>query len=180
MAQKKTRHARRRQKVAAGKEWLEQSHGLIFTDYRGLTVGEQETLGRRLRKHGARFHVVKNTLFTRSLGEEQAARFTDFLKGPTAAVFLGDDAVGASKTLLDFLRETRKPEIVVKAAWIDAKLFTPDDVVRISKLPPRDQLVAELVGTLEAPIAQFTGVLGGIISQFAYTLDAIVSQKEAA
>ncbi|MDE2126890.1 MAG: 50S ribosomal protein L10 [Armatimonadetes bacterium] len=180
MAQKKTRHARRRQKVAAGKEWLQQSKGLIFIDYRGLTVSEQETLGRRLRKHGSRFHVVKNTLFTRSLGEEQAGAFADFLKGPTAAVFLGDDAVGASKALLDFVREIRKPEIVVKAAWIEGKLLSPADVVRISKLPSRDQLVAELVGVLEAPIAEFVGVLDGIISEFVYTLDAIVSQKEAA
>src|ERR1041385_8767054 len=90
------------------------SSGAILTEYRGLSVSEISTLRGRLRPSGGEYHVVKITLFKRALGDKVTPELESLLAGPTAVAFAGEDVVATAKALLDYFRELRKPEIIVK------------------------------------------------------------------
>jgi large subunit ribosomal protein L10 len=152
---------------------LEQSTGTILTDYRGLTVAEITELRRRLREQKAEYHVVKNTLFRRAIGD--GAGLDSYLQGPTAVAFALEDPVGPAKILLDFIREKRKA--AVKGGYIDGRVFDLDQVTALSKLPPRPVLLSQVVGTIQSPISGLVYTLQGVISNFVYTLQAIADQK---
>jgi len=149
------------------------SKGAILTDYRGFTVSEITELRKRLREHGAEYHVVKNTLFKRALKDGEG--LTPYLEGPTAIAFALQDPVAPAKTVLDFMREKRKG--VVKAGFIEGQVYTEPQVGELSKLPSRDVLIAQVVGGIQAPISGLVGALSGILSNFVYTLQAIVDKQ---
>jgi large subunit ribosomal protein L10 len=158
-------------------ELVERSKGAILTDYRGLTVSEITELRRRLRDTEAEYHVVKNTLFKRAFARGGALE--PYLEGPTAIAFALTDPVAPTKVLLDFIREKRKAS--VKAGWIDGRVYDEPQLSELSKLPPREILIAQVVGGIQAPISGLVHTLQGVISNFVYTLQAIVDkQKEAA
>jgi len=154
-------------------ELIGRSHGAILTDYRGFTVSEITDLRKRLREHGAVYHVVKNTLFKRAL--QNGEGLTPYLEGPTAIVFALQDPVAPAKTILDFIREKRKG--VVKAGYIDGTVYTEPQVGELSKLPSRDMLIAQVVGGIQSPLSGLVGTLQGVLSNFVYTLQAIVDKQ---
>lgn len=168
--------------VGTMEDLLAQSKGLIFTEYRGLTVAEITNLRRKLRETGGEYHVVKNTLFRRALGSKLTPEVEALLAGPTAVAFATEDAVATSKALLDFLKELRnKPEVVVKGGLVDGRLYSVEQVTALSKIPPRQVVLGQALGTLQAPLSNFAGTLHGVLSEFARTLQAVIDkQSEAA
>lgn len=163
--------------VADLREVLSRSKGAILTEYRGLTVAEVTTLRKRLRAQDAEYHIVKNTLFKIALGDKLDPALDELLNGPTAIAFAAGDPVAPTKTVLDFLREVKKTEVKVKGGWIDGKIYTVDQVTALSKLPPKEQLVAELIGTLNGPASALVGTLNGILGEFVRTIQAIADQR---
>lgn len=165
------------EQVATISSLLDRSSAVLLTDYRGFTVAEKADLTRRLRESGAEFHVVKNTLFRRAYGE-RGADVNELLSGPTAIAFALEDPVGPSKTLLDFIREKRKGEI--KGAVVDGRLFDLEQVTQLSQLPPKDQLIAEVLGSIQSPLTNLVFTLQGVLAEFAMTLQAISEQQAGA
>lgn len=166
--------------VAALREILTRSQGLILTEYRGLTVAEVTELRKRLRAVGAEYHIVKNTLFQRALGDQLTPEFEKLLTGPTAVAFAQQDVVASAKAVLDFLREVRnKPEVKVKAGLIEGKLYTSEQVTALSKLPPREQIIAQVIGSINAPISELVFTLENILGEFVRTIQAIVDRQDA-
>jgi large subunit ribosomal protein L10 len=153
------------------------SSGAILTEYRGLTVAEVTDLRKRLRAADAEYHIVKNTLFKIAVGDEAGAQLDTLLAGPTAIVFSRSDIVAPTKAMLDFLREIKKPEIKLKGGWIDGKIYNVEQVTALSKLPPREQLVAQLIGSLNAPASNLVGTLNNIIGEFVRTVQAIADKR---
>lgn len=153
---------------------LERSSGVLLTDYRGITVSEKADLTRRLRAAGAEFHVVKNSLF-RLAYEGRGESVDEMLAGPTAVAFALEDPVGPSKVLLDFLRETRKG--VLKGGIVEGRVYDPDAVRQLSTLPPKAQLLAEIIGSIQAPLTDLVFTLQGAVSEFLLTLQAIADQQ---
>lgn len=151
----------------------------ILTDYRGLTVAEITALRRKLREVGGEYHVVKNTLFKRALGNRLTPDMEQLLVGPTAVAFAIEDPVPTAKALLDFLRDLRKPEVTVKGGIMDGRVFTPEQVTNLSKLPPRDIVLGQALGTLQAPLSHLVGTLQGALSEFARTLQALCEKRQA-
>ena len=156
-------------------ELIGRSKGAILTDYRGFTVAEITELRKRLREQNAEYHVVKNTLFKRALQNGEGLH--PHLEGPTAIAFALEDPVGPAKAILDFIREKRKGE--VKAGFIDGQVYTEPQVGELSKLPPRDVLVAMVIGSIQSPITGLIGTLDGIISNFVRTLQAVADKQGA-
>lgn len=156
---------------------VEWSKGAILTDYRGLTVAEVTNLRRKLREVDAEYHIVKNTLFKIAVGEAVTPELDRLLTGPTAIVFARNDVVAPTKAVLDFLVTLRKPEIKVKGGWIDGKIYDTTQVTALSKLPPREQIVAQLIGTLNGPMSEFVGTLDNIIGEFVRTVQAIHDKR---
>jgi large subunit ribosomal protein L10 len=84
----------------------------------------------------------------------------------------------AAKVLTDFAKEFEKPAL--KAAIVDGRAVTPEQVKRMAQLPPRDVLLAELAGALQAPLAGFVGTLSGLLSTFVGAVEALRAQRESA
>jgi len=165
------------EQVAYISDLLDRSGGLFLTDYRGFTVAEKTELTRRLRAADAEYHVVKNTLFKRAYAERGENPDT-LLSGPTAVAFALGDPVQPAKIVLDFLREKRKGE--VKGAIVDGKIFDVDSVKKLSELPPKDVLLAQVVGTIQGPLNGLVWSLQGVIGNFVRTVQAIHDQKAGA
>jgi len=170
-------NAQKEQTVSELRAIVAKSKGAILTDYRGLTVAEVTNLRKKLRDADAEYHIVKNTLFKIALGGEVAPDLEKLLAGPTAIAFVHNDVVAPTKAMLDFLRDLRKPDIKVKGGWIDGKVYSVDQVTALSKLPPREQIIGQLIGTLNGPVSQLVGTLDNIIGEFIRTIQAIADKQ---
>ena len=165
------------QTVAGLREIIAGSKGAILTDYRGLTVAEVTNLRKKLRENKAEYHIVKNTLFKLALGSQMSPELEKLLIGPTAIVFAREDIVAPAKTVLDFVTAAKKPDVKVKGGYLDGKIYDLSQVTAISKLPAREQIVAQLIGTLNGPMSNLIGTLDGIMTEFVRTIQAIADKK---
>ena len=170
-------NAKKNQTVSELRAIIAGSKGAILTDYRGLTVAEVTNLRKKLRDSKAEYHIVKNTLFKLALGSQISPELEALLTGPTAIVFAQDDIVAPSKAILDFVAAAKKKDVLVKGGYLDGKVYDLKQVQAISKLPPRQHLVAQLIGTLNGPAANLVGTLDSIIGEFVRTVQAIADQK---
>jgi large subunit ribosomal protein L10 len=166
------------QTVGELQEVFSSSKGAILTEYRGLSVSEISELRTRLRTGGGEYHVVKNTLFRRALGDDLNPDLEKLLAGPTAIAFAREDIVTTTKSLMDYFRELRRPEITVKGGFVEGKVYSPDQVTALSKIPPRPIVLGQAVGTLQAPLSNFVGTMNGILSEFARTLQALSEKRQ--
>jgi large subunit ribosomal protein L10 len=170
--------AQKEQKVAGLREIIEQSKGAIVTDYRGLSVADLTDLRKALRGVDGEFHIVKNTLFKlASEGLIKDESFAQYLEGPSAIGFAKSDSVAVAKTLLDFAK-THKT-FAVKAGYVEGRTLTDQQVVAFSKLPSKEVLISQMLGSLNAPITGLVGTLNGVLSNFVFTLQAIADKKTA-
>ena len=170
-------NAQKEQTVSELRGIIAQSKGAILTDDRGLTVAEVTNLRKKLRDSKAEYHIVKNTLFKLALGGKITPELEQLLTGPTAIVFAQDDIVAPAKAVLDFVVAAKKPDVKVKGGYLDGKVYSVAQITSISKLPPKPQIVAQLIGTLNGPVSNFVGTLDGIISEFVRTLQSIADKK---
>ncbi len=162
--------------VANLTERLGRAQLAIVTDYRGLKVKDLRTLRRQLGEHQAELVVAKNTLLTRATN---ARGFDggDLFKGPTAVAFCFSGIVEPAKVLNDFARTSRI--LRVRGALLDGKPIGAEAVSTIASLPPVDQLRAQVVGTISAPLSSVVGVLNAVLQTFVATIEAKVEQAEA-
>lgn len=171
--------AQKAQTIEDMKSMLQASSAAILTDYRGLSVSDLTKLRKKLREVDCEFHIVKNTLFKRAIDTIVADKQLEaFLEGPTAIGFAKKDAVALARTLLDFTKDHK--QMSVKAGLIDGKVFSDVQVTALSKLPSREVLIAQMLGSLNSPISGLVGTLQGILSNFVFTLSAIADQKQEA
>jgi large subunit ribosomal protein L10 len=168
-----------RKEAAVGElaEKLARAKSLFLTDYAGLTVEEITRLRGELRKDGNSYSVVKNTLFRIAAGD-LAGQLDRFLAGPTGIVFAGDDPIAPAKALRTFSDTVKR--VTVKVAYIDGQVVDAAQVDKLSKLPPRVDLIANLVGTLANPIRGLVTVLSGNQRGLVRVLDAIREQRAGA
>lgn len=164
--------------VEAIEVWLRDAAAAILTDYRGLNVGELGALRAKLREAGAEYRVVKNTLLRRAAAALGIAGLDPYLEGPTALAISREDPVAPARALHDFIRQMRKLE--VKAALVEGRVMTADEVRSLADLPGKAQLRARVLGALQGPAAGLAGVLHGVPRSLVYALDQIRKQKEAA
>ena len=159
-------------------ELLKGSPNVFVTDFSGLNVLRMTELRRRLRGAGVDYVVVKNTLAQRAFAANGVHALDEHLAGPTGLVLSGTDAMAGAKVLTAFAREFEKPAI--KIGLVDGRPVTPDQVKRLADLPPREVLLAQLAGYIQAPMAQFAGVMNGLLSQMVGALEALRAQRSAA
>ena len=159
-------------------ELLKGSPHVLVTDFSGLNVLRMTELRRRLRGAGVEYVVVKNTLAQRAFAANGVHALDEHLAGPTGLVLSGTDAMAGAKVLTDFAREFEKPAI--KIGLVDGRPVTPAQVKRLADLPPREVLLAQLAGYIQAPMAQFAGVMNGLLYQMVGALEALRAQRSAA
>lgn len=157
-------------RVAQYKEMLASSQAVVVTQYRGLTMGQLNDLRARLRPTGGRFQVTKNTLFRLALADESRPALDDILVGPTAVAYLSGDVATGIKALLAFAEETKAIE--VKGGLFGNRVLSAEDVVTLSRLPSREELLAQVVSRMQAPIYGLVNVLSGPMRGLVYALKA--------
>jgi len=161
--------------VAHLTEQMQNAKAVVFTDYRGLTVTQIQTLRKELAKHDASIEVTKNTLM--SIAAKQADKSVDeeVLKGPTATLFAFGDEVAPLKALVNFAKEQELPTI--KSGFLGAEVLTAAQVSALAALPGRDELIAKTVGSIKSPLNGLVNVLNGNVRGLVYALAAIRDQK---
>ncbi|HEU4702008.1 MAG TPA: 50S ribosomal protein L10 [Conexibacter sp.] len=153
---------------------LESSQAVFAVDYRGITVSQVADLRAKLRAADATFTVVKNSLTERAADKAGAEALKAILEGPTALTFVRGDAAAAAKALSDAQRTTEV--LAFKGGLMDGQAVSPDDIRAIAKLPSREVLYAQLVGTVAAPLNGLARTLNALISGIAVQLGQIRDQ----
>lgn len=159
------------------KEKMEKAQGMVFYDYRGLTVAEVTELRNKFREAGVEYKVLKNSMIKRAADMLEIEGLDEHLAGPTAVAFGFEDPVAPAKVLVEYTKKLKKTEI--KTGVLDRKVIGLDEINNLAELPSREQLLGILAGTLNAPITGFARSLSGIISKLGYALNAVKEQKEA-
>lgn len=160
--------------IEQAKDWYSRSKGVVFTDYRGLKVKEFQDLRNKLGESGGEIHVIKNTLFRVAAGEDANQLPYDLHNGPTAVAFLfGSESEGA-KALLDYAKTNKN--LKVKGGFFAGKSFTADEVKALSELPPRDVLIAQVIGAIAAPLTNLVGVIEALYADPIRVIGAVADK----
>jgi large subunit ribosomal protein L10 len=154
------------------------SGGVVFADFRGLTVKDSMDLRRELRGADASLTVAKNTLTRLAVTEAGVAEATSLLEGPTAIAFLGDDAVAGAKALLDLTR--RFPALVVKGALIEGRVLGAEQARALATLESRETSLAKVAAMLQAPLSRLAAQLQAPVQRVAFALAQRAVQESAA
>jgi large subunit ribosomal protein L10 len=160
--------------VGALRGQLESYKDIIFADYRGLTVAQMTDLRTRLREKKAVFKVVKNSFAKIALSQLKRGDASEYLTGPTAFTLAAEESASVAKMLFDFARES---PLKIKGGLIEDGVFNGDQVEAYSKLPGRRELLAMLMGTMNAPVQNLVFAINGVTQKLVRTLAAIAEQK---
>ncbi|HRI44765.1 MAG TPA: 50S ribosomal protein L10 [Fimbriimonadaceae bacterium] len=166
--------AEKAKNIEQARDWYQRSKGVIFTDYRGLKVKEMQQLRAELAKKGGEIHVIKNTLFRLAAGDEANVIDLEFHSGPTAVAFLFDNETECTKALFDYAA-THKA-FKVKGAFVGGKLMDAKQTEAFSKLPPRDVLLAQVIGAIAAPLTNLVGVIEALYADPIRTIGAVADK----
>jgi large subunit ribosomal protein L10 len=153
---------------------IQGADAIFAVDYRGITVSQVADLRIKLRDADARFRVVKNSLSERAADQAGLDSLKPMLVGPTALAFVNGDAALAAKALNDAARQFNLLEF--KGGVLNGATLTADDVRSIARLPAREVLYAQLVGTVAAPLTGLARGLNALIGGLAIQLQAIADQ----
>lgn len=156
------------------KNWFAESQDYIFTDYRGLTVQQITELRTKLRQNSADYRVVKNRFAKIALSQLGFPEVDAYLSGPTAVALASDDSGQVAKQLLEAGEEW---PVVVKGAIISGGVFDAEQVKAYSKLPGRNELIAMLMGTMNAPLQNLAYAINGVTTKLVRTLQAVADKK---
>jgi large subunit ribosomal protein L10 len=165
--------------LAEVKDRMERALIAVSADYRGLTVAQITELRRALRPTGAEVKIVKNTLAAMAAKEAGRAEMAEIVKGPTALVFGFEDPIGPVKALTEHFRSKRMT-VELHGGWLEGRVLSRAEVESLATMPPKEQLIADVVSKLQSPLYQFSGLLQSTIRNFAGLVDARARQLESA
>jgi large subunit ribosomal protein L10 len=170
--------ARKKETVKDLSKLFNQSPVLIFTDYRGLRVSDLNNLRRQLRDKGVEYHISKNTLTTLAAKRAGVDEMSNLLDGPTAIAFVGEDIPGAAKVLQDFVRTSRI--LTIRGGLAGKQVLNADQVSDLTKILPREQYIAKVMGSLNMPVTSLVSVLANTIRGLMNVLNAIIDKQGGA
>lgn len=147
----------------------------IFSDFHGISVTKLQALRRLLKKDEAEYKVAKKTLLDRALKEADEEFKTKELQGEIGVIFGYGDEIVPAKTLLKFSKANETFKIL--GGILNNRLLSAKDVIILAKLPPKDVLIEQLVGTLQAPLRGLVNVLQGNIKNLVVILNKIKVNK---
>lgn len=162
--------------VAELTEKLKNAQGGVLVDYTGTSVAMDTEMRRAMRNAGVEYAVVKNTLTKLAINEVGFNALDDVLNGPTALAICHDDPVAAAKVICEYANK-KDSTLKVKGGFVDGKVISPAEVQALSELPSKEALVAQVLGTMVAPLTGFVTVLNGNIRGLAVALKAIADKK---
>ena len=163
--------------VAEVSAQLAKAKSIVVAEYRGLEVGRMTELRAKARKSGVYLRVLKNTLARRAVEGTPFAGLSQHMKGPLV-YGISPDAVATAKVLNEFAKANEK--LVIRAGAMENAVISAKEVMALASLPSREELLAKLLGTMQAPIAKFARTLNEVPSRFVRTLAAVRDKRQAA
>lgn len=165
--------------VSELKEKLEGAEAVFMCEYRGLTVAQATEIRRLVREAGGEIKVAKNTLVRIALGEVGMAVPEDITVGPNAYVIAHENAPAVAKAVKEFSSKKENKAMVVKGGIMGTNVLSLDQVMALADLPSREQLLAQVVGTLAAPMRGLVTVLSGPSRGLVTCLSQLAEKKES-
>jgi large subunit ribosomal protein L10 len=153
------------------------AQAIVLAENRGMPVSDMTQLRAKARASGVYFRVVKNTLVRRAVAGTPFEQLSDKMVGPLT-YGISADPVAVAKVLNDFAKTHEK--LVITAGAMRGQVMSAKDVTALAALPSRDELIAKLMGTMQAPIAKFVRTLNEVPGKFVRTLAAVRDAKPAA
>ncbi|MBN2087637.1 50S ribosomal protein L10 [Candidatus Peregrinibacteria bacterium] len=146
-------------------------NSVVFADYRGLDVAGISDLRKKLREQNAEMKVAKKTLIGIAAKEQKIDNLDESgMEGPVAATFSYEDPLAGIKVLFNFSKQNDNLKLL--GGVIDGKAVSPEVIEKYAKLPGKEELLAKLIGSMNAPVSGFVGVLGNLISGFVRVVSA--------
>lgn len=154
---------------------IQNSKSVVFVKFVGLTVAEDTELRREFRKNNVEYKVLKNTLIRRAFNDMGITDFDEDLNGPTSVAF-GQDETAASKVIVEAAKKYQD-KVVVKSAFVDGGKVDVNGVKELASMPSKEELIAKMLGSLQAPLTNFVGVLTAMPRGLVCALNAIAEKK---
>lgn len=157
---------------------LSKAKSVVFADYKGMTMKQLSELRKALREQGAEFSITKNNLLKIALSKTNSELTTDhseLFSGPIATLFNFEDELSPLKTLTKAIKDNQIGS--VKAGIMDGSFISDQEVIKLASLPTKDELRAQLVGSLGAPLYGIVSVLQANLRNLVYALDQVRKQK---
>jgi large subunit ribosomal protein L10 len=153
------------------------AQAIVMVENRGMPVAAMTQLRAKARASGVYFRVAKNTLVRRAVADTPFASLADKMVGPLA-YGIGPDPVAVAKVLNDFAKGNDK--FVITGGAMPGQVMSAKDVAALASLPSREELIAKLLGTMQAPVTKLVRTLNEVPSRFVRTLAAVRDAKQAA
>jgi len=153
------------------------AQAIVMAENRGLPVADLTRLRAKARASGVYFRVVKNTLVRRAVADTPFASLAEKMVGPLAYC-IGPDPVAVAKVLSDFAKGNEK--FVIAGGAMPGLVMSAKEITALASLPSRAQLLATLIGTIQAPIVKLVRTLNEVPTKLVRALAAVRDAKEAA
>jgi large subunit ribosomal protein L10 len=164
--------------VATITEKLRGAQSLVLADFTGLSVAQMTDFRAKCRAQQVECRVVKNRLAKIAADAADLTVVKDHLSGPTALILGPESQVDPAKIVVEFAKEHEA--LTVKGGIVDGQYLVPEQVVALSKIPSRDELLAQMMGSINAPLRGLAATVHGVSAALVRVVDAVAKQKAAA
>jgi large subunit ribosomal protein L10 len=147
----------KKEKVKQIKKWFDKTDSLLVMNYKGLSVSEANELRVKLKDMDSELRVLKNTLTRIAVADSPKEGITPLLDGPIAVVFVHEDAAATAKALRDYSRGRK--DFYLRGGLLDGRVLDGRQVEAFATLPPREVLLAQMVGVVQAPLSRVLGAV---------------------
>ncbi len=154
---------------------IKAAKSVVFVDYNKLTVAEVSELRNKCREAGCEYKVYKNTLVRKAFNDLGFNQFDEALNGPTAVAFSADEVTAAK--LMTKAAKDYDGKIVLKCAFSDNAYVDKKGVEALATMPSKEELIAKMLGSMQAPLSNFAGVLGNLVSGIVRVLARVAESK---
>ena len=155
---------------------LENSSGVYFADYKGLSVAKATELRRNFRAEGVEYKVIKNNLTKIAAKNAGIDGLDDLLVGQIGVAFSNQDPTAPARVIKKFIKEENPLDVV--GIIFEGQMFDAAKYEELASLPSREELLSKLVGGLSSPMSKLVGTLGGSMSKLVGTLNSLKNQKD--
>ncbi|MCP4229398.1 MAG: 50S ribosomal protein L10 [bacterium] len=155
---------------------LEKSETAYFTDFTGVDVNNLNALRRSVRESGGRYFVAKHSLVKLAFDNAKVSVEREFIEGVNGLVIVEDEPVGVAKALKGF-KDANKT-FSIKGGLLEGSSVSEADIIKLAKTPPREELMAKMLGSINAPVSGFVSASAAIMRKVMYVLNAIAEGKE--
>ncbi len=159
-------------------EKMSKSQSAFFTDYKGINVEQINELRTEFYKSGIEYKVVKKTLTKIAAKDAGYENIDDLLVGQMGIAFSYDDPVSPARIITKYVKDNKMNNFKITGCIFEGDIFTEEKVKQVVDLPSRDELLASLLGTLNAPMGNLVGILNAGMSNFVGVLKSLSEVKE--